>query len=114
MTVLYPSVKVFHNNWYLLGFSCNFKSKKYYQSGVKTINIRHSVTQAGNFKTMMIPTDYVVNLEFDTFILFPSLLWCLIAVLHFFVCKGKVKNREETLSRGLCQDLSWESPKWAN
>lgn len=51
----------------------------------------------------MIPSGYEVKLEFD---IFSSLLQCFISMLHFFVCKGKVKNREEIFSGSLCQDLS--------
>lgn len=68
--------------------------------------MRNSVSKAGNSKVKMIPTDKVVNLEFETFLLFLSLLQCYFSVLDFFVCNRKAKNREETFSRGLCQDLS--------
>lgn len=93
--VLYPTFKVFHYNCYLLGFSCNFKSKKYYP--LRSQSNQHKLTinlQSGKLQDKD-GTHYVVNLEFDIFILFPSLLHSLISVLHFFVRKGKVKNREK-------------------
>lgn len=51
----------------------------------------------------MISTGDEVNLEFD---IFSSLLLCFISIIHFFVCKEKVKNREEIFSGDLCQDIS--------
>lgn len=99
--IFISTVKFAHNNWYLLGFSCK-KTKKYCELGLKTINM-NSVSKTENSKTGMTSSDYEVTLEID---IFPSLLQHFISMLCFCVCEGKVKNREEIFSGGLCQDLS--------